>query len=149
MSLKSTEILKKKRLGEILKSLNMLDDEKLNEILEKQQCCNLKLGEVLTSMGYVDQEILLSLVGKQLGSPYIKVSEYGSIPADVLGLIPRRIAELHMIIPFEQQGNVLKLAMADPQEEEIRSAVSILTNMEVESYITSEDEIIKAIGNNY
>ena len=39
--------------------------------------------------------------------------------------------------------------MTDPQSDEIRAAISILTNLEVESYITSEEEIIKAIETNY
>jgi len=149
MSIRSREILKKQRLGEILKSLDFIDDKKLGEILEKQKTSNMKLGEVLTSMGYVDKEIILSIVGKQLGHPYIKVSEYGKISDEVLKYIPKNIAEQHMIIPFEKKGEVLKIAMADPQEEEVRAAISVLTDLEVESYITSEEEILKAINNNY
>ena len=121
----------------------------MEEILEKQKSSNMKLGEALTSMGYVDKEIVLSLIGKQLGHPYIKVSEYGKIPEEVLELIPKNIAEQQLLIPFEREGDILKVAMAEPQEEEVRAAISILVNLEVESYITSEEEIIRAINNNY
>jgi len=149
MSLKAREILGKKRLGEILKSLDFIDDKKLQEILDKQKDSKLKLGEVLSSMGYVDKEVILSIVGKQLGHPYIKVAEYGKIPQEVLQLVPKNIAEKNLLIPFAKEGDILKIAMAEPQEEEVRAAISILTNLEVESYITSEEEIIKAIKNNY
>lgn len=149
MSLKAREILGNKKLGEILKSLDLIDDEKLEEILEQQKVSKMKLGEVLSSMGCVDREIILSLVGKQLGHSYIKVSEYGRISTDVLHLIPKNIAKQHMLIPFAMEGDVLKVAMAEPQDEEVRAAISILTNLEVATYITSEEEIIKAIENNY
>ncbi|NLB34900.1 MAG: hypothetical protein GX817_03660 [Elusimicrobia bacterium] len=39
--------------------------------------------------------------------------------------------------------------MTDPQEEEVRAAIALLTNLEVEAYITSEEEIIEAIEENY
>jgi len=149
MSIKAREILRKKRLGEILKSLDLIDDSKLEEILEKQKSSAMKLGEVLSAMGYVDKEIILSLVGKQLGHPYIKLSEYMNIPETVLSLIPKNVAQQHMLVPFSRDGEIIKIAMADPQEEEVRAAIAVLTNLEVESYITSEDEIIKAIQQNY
>ncbi|MFC2061152.1 hypothetical protein ACFLUV_01415 [Elusimicrobiota bacterium] len=149
MSIKAREILKQKRLGEILKSLDFIDDDKLEEILKQQKSSKLRLGEALSSMGYVDEEVILSIVGKQLGHPYIKVSEYGKIPREILDIIPRNIAEQNMLIPFDKEGDVLKIAMAEPQEEEVRAAIAILTNLEVESYITSEEEIIEAISNNY
>jgi len=149
MSLNSREVLGNKRLGEILKSLDFIDDKKLDEILEHQKSSKMKLGEVLTSMGYVDKDVILALVGKQLGHPYIKVSEFEKIPDEILQLVPRNIAKQNMLIPFEKENEVLKIAMAEPQEEEVRAAISILTGLEVQSYITSEEEIIKAIENNY
>lgn len=149
MSSKAREILGKKRLGEILKSLDFIDDKKLDEILEQQKSSKMKLGDILSSMGYVDKDIILSLVGKQLGHPYIKVSEYEKIADEILQLIPKNISRQHMLIPFAKEGNVLKIAMAEPQEDEVRAAISILTSLEVEAYITSEEEIIKAIEQNY
>lgn len=149
MSLKSRKILGNKRLGEILKSLDFIDDKKLDKILKQQKSSKMKIGEVLTSMGYVDKEIVLSLVGKQLGHSFVRLSEYGKISEEVLKLIPKNIAQQHMLIPFAKEGEVLKIAMAEPQEEEVRAAISILTCLEVEAYITSEEEIIKAIESNY
>lgn len=149
MSKRSRELLTNKRLGEILKSLDFIDDKKLEEILEQQKSSKMKLGEVLTSMGYVDKEVVLALVGKQLGHSYIKLSEYGNIPSEVLELVPVNIAKQHMLIPFDRDDEILKIAMADPQEEEIRAAISVLTDLEVEAYITSEEEIINAIDANY
>ena len=151
MSLKAREILKNRRLGDILKSLNLIDDEKLNSILGHQSDSGvkIKLGEVLTKMGYVDKEVILSLVGKQLGHPYIRVTEYGKISDSVLKFIPQSIAKKHMVIPFAIEGDVLKIAMADPQEDDVRAALSVLADMEVEAYITSEEEINEAIKNNY
>ncbi len=149
MSKESKKILGKKRLGEILKSLDFIDDEKLENILQEHKGSKMKLGEMLSSMGYVDKEVVLSIVGKQIGTPYIKVSEYGDIPQGVLNYIPKNIAAKHMLIPFEIENNVIKVAMAEPQEEEIRTSISVLTDMEVEAYITSEEEIIDAINSNY
>ena len=45
-----------------------------------------------------------------------------------------------MLIPFAKEEDVLKIAMAEPQEDEVRAAISILTSLEVEAYITSEED---------
>ncbi|MFH1415264.1 MAG: hypothetical protein ABIH89_04195 [Elusimicrobiota bacterium] len=149
MSLKAREILANKRLGEILKSLDLIDDKKLSEILEKQKTSKMRLGDILSSMGYVDQEIILSLVGKQLGYSYLRISEYGKIPADIIQYVPANIARQHMLIPFEKKNEVLKVAMSEPQDEDIRAALSLLTGLNVEAYITSKEEVIKAIEKSY
>ena len=45
MGLKAKDILGNRRLGEILKSLDFIDDKKLDEILEQQKETKMKLGE--------------------------------------------------------------------------------------------------------
>ena len=124
MSSKARKILGKKRLGEILKALDFIDDKKLDEILEQQKSSKMKLGDILSSMGYVDKDVILSLVGKQLGYSFIKVSEYETISDEILQLIPKNIAKQHMLIPFAKEADVLKIAMAEPQEDEVRAAIS-------------------------
>ncbi|NLB34901.1 MAG: hypothetical protein GX817_03665 [Elusimicrobia bacterium] len=88
MRKKTKENLKNQRLGDILKSLNLLDDKTLEQLLERQRHSNLKFGEVLSLMGCVDQEIVLSILGKQLGHPYVKVSEHCPLDMEVLKDIP-------------------------------------------------------------
>ncbi|MDA3793020.1 MAG: hypothetical protein PF545_05145 [Elusimicrobia bacterium] len=143
------EILKQKRLGEILKSLDFIDDEELKKVLEKHKNSDMKIGEVLSSMGFADREVILSIVGKQMGHPYIKVSEYGNIPGEILRYVPEVTARNNMMIPFDRETDRLKVAMSDPQSEEVRAALSILSGLEVEAYLTSEDEILTAINKNY
>ncbi|MFC2092003.1 hypothetical protein ACFLTD_04450, partial [Elusimicrobiota bacterium] len=77
-----------------------------------------------------------------------KISEFGEISKDALLLIPRKIAEEHTMMPLSVEGGMLKIAMAVPSVE-IRSAIKTLINMDVEAYIASEDEIRKAIAENY
>ncbi len=141
--------IKNKKLGEILKSLDFVDDDKLTEILRRQKNTNMKLGEVLSSLGCVDKEVILSLVGKQLGFPYLKLSEAEDISKEVIKYIPEKIARMHMMIPFDKKGDTLKVAMAEPQNEKVKNAISILTNLKVSAYITTEEEIIEAINKNY
>lgn len=143
------ELLKQKRIGEILKSLDFIDDEDLQKVLEKHKNSGKKIGEVLSSMGLADREVILSIVGKQLGHPYIKVSEYGNIPEGILKYVPEFIARNHLLIPFDMENNTLKVAMSDPQDEEVRAALSILTGVEVTAYFTSQEDILEAIRKNY
>ncbi|MGM0568387.1 MAG: hypothetical protein ACQESB_04130 [Elusimicrobiota bacterium] len=149
MSKKSKKILSKKKLGEILKSLDFIDNAKLEEVLRTQKESDMRIGEVLSSMGYVDREVVLSLVGKQMGIPFVKVSEYKSIPQEILNYIPLNVARKNILIPFDRKEDILKIAMAEPQVKEIRHAISVLTGMKISPHISSEEEIKKAIELNY
>ncbi len=145
----SNKILKEMRIGEILKSLDFIDDAELKKVLEKHKKSGGRVGEVLSSMGFADREVILSIVGKQIGHPYINVSEYGKIPTKILNYVPEFAARNHMIIPFEKTGSSLKVAMSDPQNDEVRAALSVLTGLEVTAYLTSEEELLSAISKNY
>ncbi len=140
---------KNHRLGQILKSLDLIDNDRLEEVLDKYRKSNLRLGEILSHMGYVDKEVVLSLVGKKLGAPYIRVSEFGDIDKELLALIPREIAQKNELIPFKKEEKKIQIAMVEPQNEKIKSSIEILTGYNVVAHIATKEEINKAIENNY
>ncbi|MGM0441502.1 MAG: hypothetical protein ACQEQC_03680 [Elusimicrobiota bacterium] len=144
-----SDYFKNHRLGQILKSLDLIDNEKLEEVLDKYRRSNLRLGEILTHMGYVDKEVVLSLVGKKLGTPYIRLSEYEDIDHRLLVLIPEEIARKNELIPFQKKNNKLKIAMVEPQNEKVKNSIEVLTGYEVQAHIATKEEIDKAIEKNY
>ena len=146
---KSHTLLRNMKLGEILTSLDFIDKKKLKTILKKQKSMNLRLGEVIASLGIVDKEIVLALVGKQLGYAFVKLSEIDTIPSGTLQMIPKNIAMKHMLIPFEKTASVIKLAMSDPEMEDVKDAISTLTGLNVMAYISTLEEVEAAIEKHY
>ncbi len=86
--------------------------EKAKEIAQKSKQ---RVGDVLVSQGLISQEELIKLEAYILGIPFVNL-EKEKVDKDVLRIIPEPIARSHNIIAFRKKGNVLEVAMLDPED---------------------------------
>jgi len=138
----------RKRLGDILLSLNMLTREQLDRCLQIQTDNHLKLGEILVSEGYLRKDQLGSVLEFQTGVPYVELSMIDINPA-IPKLISEKLARRHNVIPIQLENGVLKLAMADPFDIVARDDVRIVTGFKTEVIMSSREEIQRAINTFY
>ncbi|MFA6048078.1 MAG: GspE/PulE family protein [Parcubacteria group bacterium] len=64
------------------------------------------------------------------------------IKEDVIGLIPEEVAKKYKIVAFERKGNVVKVAMADPQDLDALNALRFVAEkekLEIEAFQVSEE----------
>jgi type IV pilus assembly protein PilB len=106
------------------------------------------LGRVLVRMDLIAEEDLLDLLVERLYLPRVDL-EGCAIGAEVLRLVPEKIAREHGILPLFKIQNVLTVAMADPLDAVALEAVSAHTNCEVEIAVARASAVADAIRQYY
>lgn len=142
---------KKIRLGDLLVAAGAITEEELQEAIAYQKEKGVKLGQAMVELGLISQELLNLTISQQLGIDYIELKSC-KLTDDVLRLIPEKEVVRYRAIPVEideYNPNVLKVAMSDPMDIIAIDDLGILTNMQIEPMLTSDDEITEAIGKYY
>ena len=142
---------KKIRIGDLLVAAGAITDEELQEAIAYQKEKGINLGQALVELGLISQELLNLTISQQLGIDYIELRSC-KLTDDVLRLIPEKEVVRYRAIPVEideNNPNMLKVAMSDPMDIIAIDDLGILTNMQIEPMLTSDDEITEAIGKYY
>ncbi|MCF6291359.1 MAG: GspE/PulE family protein [Desulfobacterales bacterium] len=140
--------MKKKKLGEMLVEAGLLNEEQLNSALADQKNTNLKLGQFLTRQGIISERRIMDLVAQQL-----KIDQYSSeaypVDLNMAQLLPVEIAQKFQVAPLRKKGYLLTVAMVDPMDITAMDKVEVLTNLEVEPVICTEQELNTLISSLY
>ncbi len=139
----------RKRLGDMLLSSGLVNEEQLDEALSEQRAGTQKsLGKVLVSKGYATERQILEILEQQLGIPFVQLST-STMDADVATSIPFNLAQRYMIIPIARNKKRLTLAMSDPLNIPAIDDVAMITGCEVEPVLAGEKAIEQAIEQFY
>ena len=142
---------KKIRIGDLLVAAGAITDEQLNEALQVQKEEGGKLGSTLVKLDFISQELLNATLTQQLGIDFIELKAC-KLEDEVLRLIPESLVLKHRAIPIEfdeMNPNLLKVAMSDPMDIIAIDDISIITGMQIEPMLTTDEEINEAIGKYY
>ena len=137
---------KKLRIGDILVTEGVLTEEQLQEALVHQKESGKKLGEYLVESGTVGEDAIVFALSHQLGYPTIEI---GTIDIDttVLDMFKGEQLKKIKVFPFgidEAAGNV-QIAMSDPLDINAQDDIAIITNMNVQVFVSTEREILMAV----
>ncbi len=138
-----------RQIGQVLVDLGFLSEEKLEEVLEEQQRrLGEMFGEVATSMGIINDDQLAQGLAEQMGMQVISLSDV-VIPPDVLARITEPMAQLYRIIPISFKGDVLTIAMCDPQNLSIIDELRSFLGYEIRAVVATEREMVGALERYY
>jgi len=138
-----------RRLGEILvQDYHVLDGD-VREALEAQkQGQPDRLGQFLVRRGILTDRDLATALGQQLRIPVMIGLPRLSVADDVIKLVPVACAEKKLVIPVAVTGTGpdrrLVLAMADPTDQSVISALEGFTGIPVQPAIATEEDIRRA-----
>ena len=136
--------MSRKRLGEILLEAGVLTAQKLQTALVEQERWGGPLGQILIDKGFVAEAELVQALSQQLGFPVVDI-DVAPLSRKVTSLIPAELAEKHGLIPFQQQGKFLDVAMSDPLSMGIIDELRIRTQLNVRPFLATPSSIRKAI----
>lgn len=142
---------KKARLGELLVNSGAISAEHLQAVLAQQKGSGKKLGEFLIDTGEVTEEQVARLLSEQLGYELTDLHEV-KMPEEMLELINVNICKKNKVFPIgydEQNGNVIRLAMADPLDLDAIDDIQIITGCCVEPLVSTEHYIMLAIDRTF
>lgn len=139
---------KKRRLGDILLSAGVLNEEQLAGALEFSVAHGVRIGDALVQLGIVTDDELAKSVGEQLMIPYIKLSKTPPDPL-IIDKIPSKMAQKHMVIPVKLEEDQLFLAMVDPQNILVIDDIEMSTGLRVVPMIVSEKDFKNSYDAHY
>lgn len=138
-------IKKLQPLGEILKQKGIINQAQLTEVLAVGKRTNERVGKVLVNLGYCTEKDISDGLADQYGIPSVVLSSV-IIEPEVLKLVPEAVAKKYMVIPVSLEGDTLKAAMLDPLDVFAIDELKKLTGLNIEPLVTTETEIMKALG---
>ncbi|MDD6404667.1 MAG: ATPase, T2SS/T4P/T4SS family [Clostridiales bacterium] len=142
---------KKIRIGDVLVAAGAITEEQLQEGLAKQKETGRKLGNALVDLGFISNEMLITVLTTQLGIDYIELKG-AKIEDKVIHMVPENLVTKYQAIPIEidpDNPNILKVAMSDPMDIMAIDDIGLVTNLNVEPMLASEEAIRDAIGKYY
>lgn len=139
---------KKKRLGDMLVSENVVTPEQIEQAMEARKTNGgKKLGETLVELGFTSEENITKALTRQLGVEMVSTATM-TIPEDIVSLVNPNILRKYMVMPFGYAANnmnVLRVAMADPMDMVAIDDLSMVTHLEIEPYIATTHDIMISI----
>ncbi len=142
------EKYRKKKLGQCLIDAGFIDEETLSKALEEQKRTKKKLGQILTEMGGTDDVEIAKALSSQLNIPFIRLVGL-KIPKDIVSLVPPELAENYLLIPVEQSGKTLQVAMINPLDYYAIDDLRFATQLQIEAAVAPAAELLESIRQHY
>jgi general secretion pathway protein E len=138
-----------KRLGEILIERGKLDPANLERALKLQEGeSREKIGVILLRLGMVSGRDLADALADQLDLPVALASDFPELP-----LMEERLSSKFLrdaqAVPLREDDEELSLAIADPTDSFVISAVQMASGKRVRAYIAAPNEIDAALERLY
>ena len=141
-------MIKDLRLNDLLIKLNLVSERDLGMAEAFQDANKVSLAEALLTLNYVSKSQLIPVLEYQTNTSYVDLYSV-SIDKHAANLISEKVAREHRLIPISQQGSKLQVAMADPLDFVARDDVRLITGMDLEIFLSINDEIERSINMNY
>ncbi|MFH1191545.1 MAG: GspE/PulE family protein [Candidatus Omnitrophota bacterium] len=138
----------KENIIEILLKSQQITKAQLERALSLQKEKGVPLRRVLVDERIITEEVLLSLFSEQLYIPTLRLVKF-RFDAEIINLIPERMAKLYNTIPLSKIGLTLTVAMSDPLNIFALDDLSNFTGCNIDIVLSPEDEINHAIDSQY
>ncbi len=136
------------RLGDLLVKMSRITEQQLIEALKVQKNEGGKLGEIIIKMNFITEKGILEALSDQFGIPQINLDQT-EIDPDVIPLIPLNTIRRFHIMPIRKMNNMLTIAISDPTKAFDLKEIKLLTGLDIEPLLASENAIAKAIETHY
>ncbi len=136
------------KLGQMLVKAGVITREQLESALNAQRDQGGRLGLNLVRMNLINEEDLNSYLSRQIRIEAINIEKM-KIEADVLQLVPAKLAIRYEVIPVERVGKTLVVAMADPHNLFTIDDLRFSLGMEIEPHICASSMIQRALDRIY
>lgn len=137
-----------KRLGDLLVSVGLINEEQLKFALELQKGTKERLGTLLIDKGIITEKQLIEALQLQLGIEFVDLSK-ADIDPRMSAQVPKNIARKHGVLPVRVENDKIYLAMKDPMNFMAIEEVKTASRKRVIPMISTSNGIDRAIMNLY
>lgn len=132
---------KRRKLGEILISQNLIDEERLNSALKVSKLEKIPLGRALIRQHLVEEEQMSRAIASQYDLKFVNLAGV-RFDQEMSGFINASFAQRHRIVPVRCRDNILTIAMAYPLQRDEIAQLESWCKMRVVSVIAKESDIL-------
>lgn len=147
----SRGITQKLRLDQILVREGLVSDVQVKEALMRQKAHGGKFGSQLLYHRCIDEAGLVRALAIQSGCDGVVLSDL-EIHPEIMKMIPGRLAIARKIMPFdyEPDGNVLKIACVDPNDQNLLNELKFTAKgKNIKLFVAAEIALDTVIARNY
>ncbi len=138
----------RKLLGQVLKSLGLVTEAHIQEALAVQAEEGGLLGEILVRQGALDSRGLARGLAAQAGLDFLDLEGIHP-PPEVLGQVDPSTARVFQVLPVEQKGENLVVALADPANQSVLDDLAFTTGLHVQGVVAEPGALKEAIRRFY
>lgn len=137
-----------RRLGQLIVAEGWISQEQLTGALVEQRRTGERLGAALVRLGLITEDQHVQMLSRLYRVAPLSL-DGSTISADVLKLVPPRIARKYEVIPVERTNGSLTLAVSDPTNLPALDDVAFMTGLRVVPALASPSAIRQAIVHCY
>ena len=137
-----------RRVGEFLVERKVLSRDALEDLLEREATCGEPLSKLLMAEGLVSEKDLVAAVAHQVGFPFVDFETRAINPQleRLVPPLPKELAQAHLAVPVDFDGDRLVVAMLDPSDSAAVAAIADATGWAVEPAIAVRSELRKVVS---
>jgi type IV pilus assembly protein PilB len=133
-----------KNIEKLLLDKQIISKEQLEKYKVEAIQKNESLLATIQSAGILDDEEMTQLSATASDIPYVNLSNV-NVPADILAMLPRDIAETYRAVPFGRQEGRLAVAMVDPTNVQAIDFITHKTGQSLSTFMASQTGVEKVM----
>ncbi len=137
-------------LGELLVREGIVDASSMRDATGRAEEAGRALAAILVDDDHVTEDALADAVARAVGTVVIDV-DLGALDRESVRLIPESVARRFLLIAVARgpTGRTLRVAFADPLDEDAVASVRELTGLEVEPMVATVSGVKAALDREY
>ncbi|MFO0838638.1 MAG: ATPase, T2SS/T4P/T4SS family [Phycisphaerae bacterium] len=135
---------RRKKLGEILVSWNLLTPNSLADALAYAAQNGKRIGEALVELELVGEDDVTKALAAQFDLEYVDLDKNVVVPA-ALDLVPQELVTRHKILPMSKEDNRLKVIIPDPLDLELLDMLRFRLGLEIDCALAPKSKIQRFI----
>ncbi|HUK99776.1 MAG TPA: hypothetical protein VLX29_02855 [Nitrospirota bacterium] len=139
-----TSSYRRKRIGDILVAKGLVTQRQINDILPNTDGSHIRLGELLVAEGLVTEENLARSLAEQRDLRYVDLIGY-FVDEKFLTAIPVDLMKRYRFVPMEDSGELLVVAMVDPNNLPAIDELEMILNRQIEICVSTPTAIELAL----
>lgn len=137
------------RLGEILEQRGRVSREQLLRALRNQKVVGGRLGTCLLEIDAVTEDDLLKALAEQQGVPAATPDDLRNIPAEVIRLVPAKVARRLLAVPFRASGSSAHVAVFEARDLGALDELAFVSGRRVRVCVATEARLVEALEKYY
>ena len=133
---------------DLLQRKGKISVAQIGEAQEMSQAAGIKIPEALVQLGYITSDDIARAIAEEHGREYIDLRGI-AIPPAIVELVPEYVARENRILPYQVDGDSLKILMSDPNDIETLDKLRFILNRPIEPVLAAQELIQEAINRHY